>query len=116
MTTLRSGFHRPSLRFIILAVIVVAAASIPVFLFLAPKDVSCGRVVSIDQPNLTLVRGFTLRAVDGTVMTFRVEQAQLAKDSFVPGHLREHLALSSPVCVTHAPGDTLALDLRDAPP
>jgi hypothetical protein len=114
--TVRAGLHRPPVRLIIVGAIVVAALAIPVFLFLAPKDVTCGRVVSIDQPNLTLVRGFTLKAVDGTVMTFRVEQAQLAKDSFVPGHLREHLALSSPVCVTHAPSDTLALDLRDGPP
>ena len=114
--TVRAGLHGPSLRLIIVAAIVVAALAIPVFLFLAPKDVTCGTVVSIDQPNLTVVRGFTLRAVDGTVMTFRVEQGQLAKDSFVPGHLREHLALSSPVCVTHARSDALAIELRDAPP
>ena len=114
--TVRAGLRRPSLRLVIVAAIVAAALAIPVLLFFAPKDVTCGTVVSIDQPNLTLVRGFTLKAVGGTVTTFRVEQAQLAKDSFVPGHLREHLALSSPVCVTHAPGDMLALDLRDAPP
>jgi hypothetical protein len=85
-------------------------------LLLGRQEVTCGAVVSIDQASLTVVRDFTLRSVDGSVITFRVEQDKLAKDSFVPGHLREHLALSSPVCVTHAAGDTLALDLRDAPP
>ncbi|MDQ6795130.1 MAG: hypothetical protein M3067_10010 [Chloroflexota bacterium] len=114
--TVHAGLPRPALRLIIVVAIVAAALAIPVFLFLTAKEVTCGTVVSIDQPNLTLVRGFTLRAVDGTDMTFRVEQARLAKDSFVPGHLREHLALSSPVCVTHAQSDTLALDLRDGPP
>ena len=81
---------------------------------LAKPDVTCGIVVGIDhQVSLTDVHGFTLRTADGSIFAFRLEAGRLAPDSFVPGHLREHLALAAPVCVTHAVGDLLALDLRD---
>ena len=80
---------------------------------LAKPDVTCGIVVGIDQASLTDVHGFTLRTADGSIFTYRLEAGRLASDSFVPGHLREHLALAAPVCVTHAVGDLLALDLRD---
>ena len=80
---------------------------------LARPDITCGIVVAIDQSSLTDVQGFTLRTADGTTSKYRLEAGRLAPDSFTPGHLREHLALAAPVCVTHAAGDLLALDLRD---
>ena len=79
----------------------------------AQPATTCGIVVAIDQSSLTDVHGFTLRTADGSTVKYRLEAGRLASDSFVPGHLREHLALSAPVCVTHAAGDLLALDLRD---
>jgi hypothetical protein len=81
----------------------------------ARQDVTCGIVVGIDQVSLTDVHGFSLRSVDGRTSSWRIEAGRLAPDSFVPGHLREHFALSAPVCVSHDPGDSLALDLRDGP-
>jgi hypothetical protein len=80
---------------------------------LAKPDITCGIVVAINQSSLTDVHGFTLRTADGSTFEYRLEAGRLAADSFVPGHLREHLALSAPVCVTHAAGDLLALDLKD---
>ena len=108
--------RRMPLRAVAGLAIVVAALAVPVAWFATRQDVTCGIVVAIDQSSLTEVAGFTLRTPGGTTIAYRIEAGRLAPDSFVPGHLREHLALASPVCVTHAPGDALALDLRDAPP
>lgn len=79
----------------------------------AKPDITCGIVVAIDQSSLTDVHGFTLRTADGATITYRIEAGRLAADSFMPGHLREHMALAGPVCVSHLVGDLLALDLRD---
>ena len=79
----------------------------------AQPAVTCGIVVAIDQSSLTDVHGFTLRTADGTTNRYRIEAGRLAADSFMPGHLREHMALAAPVCITHAPGDGVALDLKD---
>lgn len=108
--------RRPSLRAAAAVVVLAAALVLPVAWFVTRQDVTCGIVVAIDQSSLTDVAGFTLRSPDGTTAVYRIEVGRLAPDSFVPGHLREHLALAAPVCVTHAPGDALALDLRDGPP
>jgi hypothetical protein len=80
-------------------------------------EVTCGIVVGIDQASLTDVTGFTLRTADGVLSSYAVVTSRLAPDSFVPGHLREHRALATPICVTYHPVDSplVALDLRDAP-
>ena len=89
-------------------VFLVATATV-----LARADVTCGIVVAIDQASLTDVHAFTLRTSDGVTVRYTIEPGRLAPDSFGPGHLREHLAFASPVCVTHSSGGIVALDLRD---
>jgi hypothetical protein len=124
MSSTPAGLRRPSIRLAAAFLVVVAAIVVPMAWLATRHDapggpageVTCGIVIAIDQSSLTDVGGFTLRLTDGTTVSYRIDVARLAPDSFVPGHLREHLELVSPVCVTHASGNPLALDLRDAPP
>ena len=78
---------------------------------------TCGVVIDIDQASITDVRSFSLRTAAGVTNSFAIVPARLAPTSFVPGHLREHRALATPVCVTFRPAESpaVALDLRDAP-
>ena len=107
----------PALR-IVLAVAVVAAAIVaPVAWWFSRTEVTCGVVVGIEQASITNVRSFSLRTTAGVTTSFAIVPARLSATSFVPGHLREHRALASPVCVTFRPAESpaVALDLRDAP-
>ena len=106
-----------SVRVLVAVIVVVVAVGAPVAWWFTRESVTCGVVVGIDQASITDVRGFTLRTSDGVTSAFVVVPARLAADSFVPGHLREHRALATPVCVTFRPAESpaVALDLRDAP-
>ena len=108
---------RPSSRLIPGAVAIVIAVGSAVGWWVTRTDVTCGIVVGIDQVSLTDVTGFTLRTPDGVLSSYAVVPARLGPDSFVPGHLREHRALATPICVRFHPTDSppVALDLRDAP-
>jgi hypothetical protein len=108
---------RPSPRLILGALVIVIAVGAPVGWWVTRTEVTCGIVVGIDQASLTDVTGFTLRTPDGVVSSYAVVAARLAPDSFVPGHLREHRALATPICVTFHPmgSPPVALDLQDAP-
>jgi hypothetical protein len=102
----------------VLAVAVLAVAlGAPVVWLVNRTEVTCGVVVAIDQASITDVRGFSLRTSEGVTSAFRVDPARLAPDSFVPGHLREHRALATPVCVTFRSIESpaVALDLQDGP-
>ena len=68
--------------------------------------------LSIDGQAVTTVAGFTLRTTDGRTIAFAVDPGRLEAGSFPPGHLREHLALASPVCVTYRRGEQPAVALR----
>jgi hypothetical protein len=101
-----------------LAVVVVAiAVGAPIAWWVTRTEVTCGIVVGLDQASITDVRGFSLRTPEGVVSTYVIVPGRLAPTSFVPGHLREHRALATPVCVTFRPAESpaVALDLRDAP-
>lgn len=75
-------------------------------------ETACGVVTAIDGQAVTTVAGFTLRTADGRTIAFAVDPGRVEAGSFPPGHLREHLALASPVCVTYRPGEQPAVALR----
>ena len=108
---------RPWSRVVLGALVVVIAVGAPVAWWVTRTEVTCGIVVAIEQTSLTDVTGFTLRTSDGVVSSYAVIPARLSPDSFVPGHLGEHRALATPICVTVHPLDSprVALELRDAP-
>jgi hypothetical protein len=97
------------LRLLFLVFAMVAFAAIGVFAYLAaangpgspnataavtsPVD---GIVVSVDAVSLGEVRGFTLRALSGAVVTLELGTLENPTD-FPPGHLAEHQATSSPI-------------------
>ncbi len=95
--------------------IVVVAVGAPVAWWFTRTEVTCGVVIDIEQASITDVRGFSLRTTDGVTSSFAIVPARLAPTSFVPGHLREHRALATPVCVTFRPTEVppVALDLQD---
>ena len=105
------------LRLVAAVVIVAAAIGAPVAWWLTRTEVTCGVVIGIEQASITDVRSFSLRSPQGVMTSFAIVPARLAPTAFVPGHLREHRALATPVCVTFRPADSpaVALDLQDAP-
>jgi hypothetical protein len=105
----------PALRIVLAVVVVVVALGAPVAWWFTRTDVTCGVVIDIEQASITDVRSFSLRTTDGVTSSFAIVPARLAATSFVPGHLREHRALATPVCVTFRPAESpaVALDLRD---
>jgi hypothetical protein len=106
-----------ALRLAVAGVIVVAAVGAPVAWWFTRTEVSCGVVIGIEQASITDVRTFSLRSPQGVTSTFEIVPARLAPTAFVPGHLREHRALATAVCVTFRPAESpaVALDLQDAP-
>jgi hypothetical protein len=106
-----------ALRIILAVVIVVAGVGAPVAWWFTRTEVACGVVIGIEQASITDVRSFTIRSPEGVTSTFQIVPARLAPTAFTPGHLREHRALATPVCVTFRPAESpaVALDLQDAP-
>jgi hypothetical protein len=107
------------IRLVLALAIVAVAVGAPVVLWFTRTEVSCGVVIDIEQASITDVRSFSLRTADGVTSSFSIVPSRLAPTSFVPGHLREHRALATPVCVTFRPTEVppVALDLQDqAPP
>lgn len=107
----------PVLRVVLAVVVVGIAVGAPVAWWFTRQEVACGVVVGIEQVSITDVRGFSLRTADGITSSYLIDSSRLTPDSFVPGHLREHRALATPVCVTFRPAEApaVALTLRDAP-
>jgi hypothetical protein len=105
------------LRVVLAVVIVGIAVGAPVAWWFTRQEVVCGVVVGIEQASITDVRGFSLRTADGITSSYLIEPSRLTQDSFVPGHLREHRALATPICVTFRPSEVpaVALALEDAP-
>ena len=105
------------LRIALAVVVVVVALGAPVAWWFTRTEVTCGIVIDIDQASITDVRSFSLRTSAGVTTSYAIVPARLAPTAFVPGHLREHRALATPVCVTFRPAESpaVALDLRDAP-
>jgi hypothetical protein len=105
------------LRVVLAVVVVVVAVGAPVAWWFTRTDVTCGVVIDIEQASITDIRSFSLRTSAGVTSSFAIVPARLASSAFVPGHLREHRALATPVCVTFRPAESpaVALDLRDAP-
>lgn len=108
---------RPSLRVLAGIVIVVIAVGVPVVAWATRTETACGIVTAVDQTSITDVTGFSLRSADGVVSSYVLVPGRLSSTSFVPGHLREHRALATAICVAYHPLDSprIALDLRDAP-
>jgi hypothetical protein len=73
-------------------------------------------VVDVDSAGLTDVRGFTLRATDGTETRFRMGVLENGAQ-FSPGHLVEHQATAEPVRVRFREegGERVAYRIDDAP-
>ena len=82
-----------------------------------PASPVVGVLVAVDATNLSDVRGFTLRLVGGQTIAFRLGQLENPTD-FPPGHLKEHLATSSPVRVFFVDdaGTPVVYRLEDAGP
>ena len=109
-----------------LALVVVIAGAAVVFLgggAPAPPSLPTGTqeftgvIVAVDSAGLGDVRGVTVRATDGTLASFSLEQLQNATE-FPPGHLAEHQATSSPVLVYFRVenGERVVYRLEDAEP
>ena len=76
-----------------------------------------GIVTGIDTLGIGEVRGFTLRAQDGSSLEFVIDGGtDLAAGGFPPDHLREHMTTATPVSVAyHTEGDArIAVRLTDA--
>jgi hypothetical protein len=75
-----------------------------------------GIVLSVDSQGLTNVKGFTLRTIEGYVLTFTLGQLENGAQ-FAPGHLGEHQATALPVRVffRQANGQLVVYRLEDAP-
>ena len=108
-----------------LALVVVIAGAAVVFLgggAPAPPSLPTGTqeftgvIVAVDSAGLGDVRGVTVRATDGTLASFSLEQLQNATE-FPPGHLIEHQATSERVRVFYRrDGEALvAFRIVDAP-
>jgi hypothetical protein len=108
-----------------LALVVVIAGAAVVFLgggAPAPPSLPTGTqeftgvIVAVDSAGLGDVRGVTVRATDGTLASFSLEQLQNATE-FPPGHLAEHQATAEPVSIRYVERDgvNLALRIDDAP-
>ncbi len=88
----------------ILAVVIALTATAAVLLGQAGPPTPPGAeavegvVVSVDSAGLTDVKGFDLRAVDGSIMSFSLERLENGA-TFPPGHLVEHQATASPILV-----------------
>ena len=82
----------------------------------ATKTVA-GVVVAVDQVSLIEVRTFSLRTEGGEVLVFNVGDLDLSSSAFPANHLREHMALATPVAVAYseADGQRTAVRLGDAP-
>jgi hypothetical protein len=63
-----------------------------------PGSPVAGLVTKIESEGLDQVKGFTLRASNGTDLTFVLGTLENAAD-FPPGHLTEHMAAADPVLV-----------------
>ena len=74
-----------------------------------------GVVTSVESGGLNEVASFDLRTADGSTWTFEIGELENAAE-FPPGHLREHMATSTPVRVTfEVDGDRLLVTrLEDA--
>jgi hypothetical protein len=55
-------------------------------------------VIGVVSAGLDQVRGFTIRANDGSTIEFALGQLENG-DEFPPGHLKEHQATASPILV-----------------
>lgn len=76
-----------------------------------------GIVTGIDTLGIGEVRGFTLRAQDGSSLEFVIDGGtDLAAGGFPPDHLREHMTTVTPVSIAfHTEGDArIAVRLTDA--
>ena len=76
-----------------------------------------GVVLSVDSSSPVNVSGFTLRTDDGRQVVFVTDAVAFDQSGFPPEHLREHLALASPVKVTYrvTDGHNSVVRLEDAP-
>ena len=74
-----------------------------------------GVILAVDSAGLTDIKGFDLRAPDGTSLTFSLERLENGA-TFPPGHLVEHQASASPVRVwyTSEGGILYAIRIEDA--
>ena len=91
--------NRPAIfACLILAIASVAgcrpAASVP-----PPTSPVVGVITKVDSTGLNQVASFDLRTADGATYTFAIGELENPTE-FPPGHLREHMATSSPVRVT----------------
>ena len=80
-----------------------------------PSSPIVGVVTDVESGGLNEVSSFDLRTDDGTSYTFEIGDLENAAE-FPPGHLREHMATSSPVRVFfEVDGDRLLVTrLEDA--
>lgn len=75
-----------------------------------------GVIVAVKSEGLDKVRGFSLRTLDGTTVTFTIGSLENGA-VFPPGHLVEHQATAQPVKVWYrSEGETrVAIRIEDAP-
>jgi len=117
-----------SLRGLPLGLIVVIAIAIATALAVGVSRPACacatppfspidGVVISVNSTSLTDVHDFTLRAGDGSNLTFVLGALENATQ-FSPGHLKAHQASGTPVRVfftRSSTGQLIVYRLEDAP-
>jgi hypothetical protein len=82
-----------------------------------PSSPVDGIVISVNSTSLTDVHDFTLRAADGSNLTFVLGALENATQ-FSPGHLKAHQASGTPVRVffsRDSTGQMIVYRLEDAP-
>jgi hypothetical protein len=108
--------------FVIGLLVLVAASGVAAYALSAVpggKSVAesiSGVIVGVESEGLDQVRGFDLRAWDGTIVSFVVGDLENGA-TFPPGHLVEHQATGQPVTVSYVIEGAMrvAIRIEDAP-
>ncbi len=83
----------------------------------AASSTAVGIVVDVEGSTVTDIEAFTLRSQAGQDVRFEIGRLELVDGAFPASHLREHMALATPVVVTYrTEGErSVAFRLSDAP-
>lgn len=98
------------------AALVIALVLVGLTACEAAGSTAAGIVVDVEGTTVTDIQAFTLRTEAGKDVRFELGSLDLTNGAFPASHLREHMALASPVAVAYrAEGKRLvAFRLTDA--
>ncbi len=67
----------------------------------AAESTAAGIVVDVEGTTMTEIQAFTLRTRPGQEVRFEVGRLEMVDGAFPATHLREHMALATPVTVAY---------------